>query len=149
MFEAYTYSRTGPPYYTGIGMFLPSAMAIANGLRFANNEGLRVGDFGNKPGDWNIRSLGTPTSGMNYFGGPVVANSSLVTNQPANTDLAGTGVLPFSYTFAGHYQQPPICVVSDTTTGAAALIQVTKVGFTVQGVTGNAFNYICIGRQIQ
>lgn len=138
------------PNLLGIGLYLPNYPVARPGHRLRYNWALYISDFGSDfAHDYNIRSYGTAVSGQNYFGGPIVAGSEIVTGQSTNTDLAGTGVMPFSYAFAGRYQQPPICVVSDTTTGAAALIQVTKTGFVVQGVTGNTFNYICIGRQNQ
>lgn len=138
---------------TGVALVGVAVLAtnypVSSGHRFGSgNEGLRVQDFGSKATDYNIRSFGTPTTGVNYFGGPVVAGSEIVTGSSNNTDLAGSAVLPFAYTFSGKYKTPPICVTSDVTSGAAALITVSATGFTIQGVTGNIANYICVGRQM-
>ena len=45
------------------------------------------------------------------------------------------------------YTMAPICVAVDITTANPVLIQITKASLTASGTTGDALNYICVGRK--
>lgn len=132
----------------GIALEVGSPIHDYAGTRFPSyNMGVHITDYGKVVGDYNLYSQSQCTEcGVNLFQGPVWVQQEIRTNKPTNTDVAGVGVLPFSYTFTSTNLSAPVCVASDTTALNPVLVQVTKTGFTVTGTDNDSVNYICIGR---
>ena len=84
----------------GVGLYVDDS-------NYPYRAGLYLRDQGSGPLRYNIYSLGTASSGVNLFQGPVWAQQGIRTNETANTDLAGSGAMPFSFTFAEQHNVAP------------------------------------------
>lgn len=126
----------------GVGLYVPTSTSP-----FPYSYGVELGDQGAGAERWNLVSHSLCAGcGSNRFEGPIVAQQDVRTGKATPTDLAGTGILPMTYTFAETFASPPVCIASDITTANAVLVQITRTTLTVSGTTGDAANYICIGR---
>jgi hypothetical protein len=106
-------------------------------------------------------AVGSPTSGLAQASAGIVkvtdgstGTGRLMTigvrsGTASNTDLDGQLTLSggtASYTFAGTYASPPICIATNTSAATALQVTATTTTLTVTGSGTDVVNYICHGR---
>lgn len=130
---------------TGVGIFIPYSRAP-----FPFHYSLEIEDTGIRTNNYNIKSRsGCVGCGKNDLQGPVYAGQAVKTGKTVNTDFAGVGILPFLYNFQDVNTLnglPPICVAADTTSANPVRVTISRTMLLIDGTTGDAVNYICVGR---
>jgi hypothetical protein len=135
------YLRAGPASY-------PTAIQTGD-IFFGRTATSAVAWFGNDNLGYLSRNAGGVIASGNGFGG------SFQTNNPSNTDNAGTIAFPGavstqSYTFTGAYTTPPICTVTPTTSLGTvtyyATTTTTTLTINTSASVSTTFMYTCFPR---